>query len=139
MTTSGRANNRYSEAFKMQVISDLESGKLGSVTEARRHYGISGSTTVNSWLMKYGRNHLCPKVIRVEKPEEQNQIKKLKDEVRQLKAALADTHMQSLLNEAVFEELCEEVGIEPEAYKKKASTPQLKGRRRSRQKVRKRR
>ena len=50
MSRSRQTNNRYSEAFKMQVISDLESGKFGSVTEARRHYGIAGTTTVNGWL-----------------------------------------------------------------------------------------
>ena len=71
----------------------------------------------------------------MEKPEEQNQIKKLKDEIKHLKTALADTHMQSLLNEAVFEELCEEVGVDPESYKKKVSTQQLNVPHRSRRKV----
>ena len=135
MAITKKANNRYSEAFKLQVVNDLESGKLGSISEANRHYGIPGGETVKKWLIKYGRNHLVPKVICVEKPEEQNQIKKLKSEVKQLKEALADTHMQSLLNEAVFEELCEEVGVDPEAFKKKVSTQQLNVPRRSRRKV----
>ena len=52
MSTIKRANNRYSEAFKLQVVNDLESGKLGSITEASRHYGITGSTTVNTWLAR---------------------------------------------------------------------------------------
>lgn len=110
---------RYSEAFKIQVISELESGKFSCIDQARRQYGIAGSETIGKWLRKYGRNHLLPKVIRVEKPEETNQLKQLKQEVHQLKEALADTHVDGLLYKAHFEILCEEMGIDPEEYKKK--------------------
>ena len=61
---------RYSEAFKMQLIQELESGKLDSIEHARRSYGITGTTTIQKWLKKYGRNDLRAKVVRVEKPDE---------------------------------------------------------------------
>lgn len=37
---------RYSEAFKMQVISELESGKLASQAQTQEHYGIAGGSSV---------------------------------------------------------------------------------------------
>lgn len=110
---------RYSESFKMQVISELESGKLDNMAHARRHYGIGGSLTINGWLKKYGRNDLMPKVVRVEKPGEADQTKELKDQIKQLKEVLADTHVDGLLYKAHFEILCEEMGLDPDEYKKK--------------------
>jgi len=68
----------YSMSFKRQVVSELESGRFDSIGQASEHYGINGSTTVRKWLGKFGRNHLCPKVIRVEKPDEQNRVRQLK-------------------------------------------------------------
>ena len=135
MPLTGRKHYRYSESFKIEVIKELESGKFSSISEASRHYDIAGSMTVSKWLSKYGRNQLLPKAIRVEKPDEQDRFNKLKQENKQLKEALADTHMQSLLNEAFFEELCEQVGVDPEDFKKKVNSRQLNVSRRSRQKI----
>lgn len=66
---------KYSEALKMQVVNELEDGKLCSIGEARERYGITGAATVSSWLRKYGRKHLLPRIIRVEKPEERDEKK----------------------------------------------------------------
>ena len=46
----GKPTIRYSEAFKKQVISELESGQLRHQAEARERYGIGGGDTINSWL-----------------------------------------------------------------------------------------
>ncbi len=46
---------RYSEAFKMQVLSELESSRLGSVSEAMEPYGIRSAGTVGKWIKKHGR------------------------------------------------------------------------------------
>ncbi len=122
MLVSKRTYNRYSEAFKLQVVNDLESGKLSSIYEANSRYGISGTTTVKSWLRKYGRNHLIPKVIRVEKLDEQDHVKKLESEIKQLKEALADSHIENIVSEARFQVICKEYGLDPEEYKKKVDT-----------------
>lgn len=37
---------RYSEAFKAQVVCDLERGRFRGPTEASEHYGIKGTQTV---------------------------------------------------------------------------------------------
>ena len=44
--------------------------------------------TDESWLRRLGKNHLMPKVVRVEKPDEANQVADLKKQVRQLQQAL---------------------------------------------------
>lgn len=115
-----RKRIRYSEAFKLQVVNELESGALCSISEARDRYGIAGGATVQGWLRKYGKNHLLSKVVRVETSDERDQLKALKAENDRLKRALADLHMKSVLYESWLEVACEEFGVtDLEAFKKK--------------------
>ena len=113
---------RYSLSFKQQVIEQLESGRFGSISEARAHYGIKGGDTVPKWLRKYGRNHLCAKVVRVEKPDEKNRIRELKKQVRQLKEALGQTQAEKIIGEEFLKIACEQLGQDVEKFKKKADT-----------------
>ena len=115
-----RAVIRYSLGFKQQVIRQLESGRFGSITEAQEHFGITGSATIRNWLRKYGRNHLCAKVVRVEKPDEKNQIRELKKQIRQLKEALGQTQAEKVIGEEFLNIACEEMGVDVDAFKKKA-------------------
>ena len=114
---------RYSEAFRMQVISELESGALDSIAAARSRYGIPGGNTIQYWLKKYGKNHLNSKVIKVETPKERDQMKALQKRVKELEKALADTQVDAVLNKAFYQIVCREHGIEePDEYKKKLDT-----------------
>ncbi|MBA7709119.1 hypothetical protein ES703_118029 [subsurface metagenome] len=113
---------RYSMSFKRQVVSELESGRFNSIGQASEHYGISGSETVRKWLRKFGRNHLCPKVIRVEKPNEQDQVRQLKKQIKQLKEALGQTQAENVINQEFLKIACEEMGQDVDAFKKKADT-----------------
>ena len=121
---------RYSEAFKQQVVGELEAGRFGSPYEASQAYGVDQGT-VKRWAKQYGKAHLLRKVVRVAKPDEPGEIKRLKDRVRRLEAALSDSHMDQALDESFFEILCEQTGVDPEAFKKKhdgkASTGRGKG------------
>jgi len=110
---------RYSEAFKQQVIMEIESGRFKNAWEASQAYGIRGSTTVTSWLEKAGRGALVRRAIKVEKPGEPGEILRLKERVRKLEAALADAHMDQALDQSFFEILCEQQGIDPVRFKKK--------------------
>ena len=111
---------RYSEAFKMMVISELESGKLSSIYAARRKYGIAGACTIKLWLKKYGKNHLNSKVIRVETVQDVDEKQALKRRIAELEKALADTTVRSVMDRAYFEVLCERQGItDVEGFKKK--------------------
>ena len=113
---------RYSIGFKLQVVDQLESGRFSSICEAKDHYGISGADTIQRWLRKYGRNELCPKVVRVEKPNEKNQILELKKQIRQLKEALGQTQAENVINQEFLKIACEEMGQDVDAFKKKADT-----------------
>ena len=109
---------RYSEAFKQQVVSEVEDGRYGSPFEASRAYGLAGSGTVRRWVREYGKSHLLSKVVRVEKQGEPGEIKRLKERVRQLESALADSHMDWALEKSFFEILCERTNTDVEAFKK---------------------
>jgi len=110
---------RYSMAFKRQVVAELESGRFRSIEEARSHYGIGGSMTVRRWLEQFGKNHLIAKVVRVEKPDEANQVRQLKQEIRQLREALGDAHLKSVLDKSFLKIACQRLGEDPESFKKK--------------------
>ncbi len=121
---------RYSEAFKLQIVSELESGKLTCPNEARRRYGIKGSCTIENWIRKYGKTHLLNKVVRVETPKERDRLKEIEEENRRLKSALADAHLDLRLEKAYVEIACEVAGIDDvNSFKKKAGiTPCTKHR-----------
>jgi transposase len=114
---------RYSEAFKHQVVSELESGKFSGPYAASQAYGIGGTMTVMGWLRKYGREDLMPKRITITTMTEQDEKKALQKRVRELEKALADTHMKELLGEAYLEIACKRLGQPVEEFKKKAAMP----------------
>lgn len=113
---------RYSMSFKQQVVEELESGRFSSISEAKEHYGIEGAGTIRNWLVKYGRNHLCAKVVRVEKPDEKDQILQLKKQIKQLKEALGQTQAENVINQEFLKIACEQMGQDVESFKKKVGT-----------------
>jgi transposase len=112
---------RYSEAFKQQVISELEAGKFSGPHSAARAYGINGAQTVSGWLRKYGRGDLAPRRVTISTMSEQDETKELRKRVRDLEKALADTHMKELLGEAYLEIACRRLGLDVAEFKKKAA------------------
>lgn len=48
-----RTQKDYSLSFKHQVVSEYETGKY-SKTQLRRLYGIQATSTITSWIEKYG-------------------------------------------------------------------------------------
>jgi transposase-like protein len=111
---------RYSEAFKMAVVRELEEQDL-PFERVRRKYGILGAETVQTWVRKYGNGSRGIR-IRVEKPEEINELKRFKERVRRLEAALADTNLDLALERQYTRLACERAGIQDVAeFKKKAA------------------
>lgn len=111
---------RYSEAFKMEVVRELEAAG-NTFVEVSRKYGIKGKMTVTKWVRKYG-NGTRGKVIRVERPEELDQIKQLKDRMRRLETALADANVDLALERAFLQLACQRAGIKDVGeFKKKAA------------------
>jgi transposase len=112
---------RYSTAFKRQVVDDLESGRFATIAVAREHYGIAGKATINCWIKRFGRNELLHKVVRVEKPNEKDQISELKQQVRKLHQLLGEKEAAMALADEFLIMACEELGIDVEEFKKKES------------------
>lgn len=106
----------------MEVVRELEEKGL-SFEEARRKYGVRGISTVQRWVQKYG-NGSRGKVIRVEKPQEQDELKRLREKVRRLESALAESNVELSLERAYTREACKRAGIEDiEEFKKKSDGP----------------
>ena len=118
-TCGRRKEIRYSEAFKMEVVRELEAEGL-AFDDLSLKYGIKGKTTVSRWVRQYG-NGTRGKGIRVERPDEINELKRLKLRVRQLEGALADANIDSALERAYTRLACQRAGItDVAAFKKKA-------------------
>ena len=118
---------RYSEAFKMQVVRELEGGGI-NVDQVRRKYGIGGGASIRSWMGKYGNGQIG-KVIRVQTPKETNEQEELKRRVRALERALADANIDLALERQYTRLACERAGIEDVLeFKKKAGGPRATGR-----------
>ena len=93
MTRERRTVLRYSISFKQKVVREIEEEGL-SLSEAGRRYGIKGNATIRQWLVKFGKNHLLNKIVRIEMKGEKDQLKELEVEINRLKLALADATME---------------------------------------------
>jgi transposase len=114
-----KAAIRYSEAFKMQLVRELEKGEI-NYGECQRKYGVRGSGTLQRWVGKYGNGSLG-KVIRVEEPKEINEKEQLRRRVRALEKALADANIDLALERQYTRLACERAGIKDVVeFKKKA-------------------
>lgn len=111
---------RYSEAFKMGLVREIEQRDL-PLDEVRCRFGIKGKTTVLNWVRQYG-NGSRGKRIRVERPEEISELKRLRERVRRLESALADANIDAALERAYTRMACKRAGIaDVEGFKKKAA------------------
>lgn len=48
-----RTQGDYSMSLKLQIVREIEGGRL-SITQARKQYGIQARSTVVQWLRKFG-------------------------------------------------------------------------------------
>jgi transposase-like protein len=53
-TKKKRTQRDYSLAFKLQIVTEVEKGRL-TYKQAQKKYGIQGRSTVLVWLRKHGR------------------------------------------------------------------------------------
>jgi transposase-like protein len=108
-------------AFKRQVVEDIEAGRFRTHSEVREHYGIAGIGTIDNWLRSFGRNELLHKVVRVEKPNEQSEIRELRQQVKKLQQLLGRKEAEKALADEFLDMACHELGMEVEEFKKKES------------------
>lgn len=117
-----RCGIRYSEAFKLAIVKELQEQNR-SFNEMKRKYGIKGCATIQGWVRKYG-NGTRGKVIRVQKPEEIDELAQLKRRIRQLEAVVADAQVDLAIERATSRLLAQKAGVENlEEFKKKVAGP----------------
>ena len=108
---------RYSKSFKLQLVREVEQGRLCPAAVGRK-YAIRSAGTVMRWVRQYGSGQYG-KVIRVEKAEEADEASRLRKELRRVKEALADAHVELALEKAFLAVACEELNQPVEGFKKK--------------------
>lgn len=91
----GRISKRFSEEFKRQVVSEVESGRL-SCKDARQEYGISKSV-LSIWLSDYGKFRPKHSIVEVVMKSEQEKIS-------ELEKALSEAHLKLRLYETIMEQ-----------------------------------
>jgi transposase-like protein len=101
MTKRQKTYYRYSICFKEQVVQEVASGS--SISEVCRRYDIKGAATVQGWIKQFGRDELLNKVVRIEMKGEQDKLKKLEQELKATKIALAEKTMALDAMEALVE------------------------------------
>lgn len=128
MTEKAKSTIRYSISFRQKVVREVEEQGL-TIESAKRRYGIKGAHTIQGWIRKFGKYHLLGKIVRIETMEEKDQIKKMQEEIRKLKMALADSLMAQKCLETVIDEANKEYktdlkksfGTDPSTSSKKSS------------------
>jgi transposase-like protein len=97
-----RWSNKYSHAFKMEVIEAFQSGQM-SQRQVTRKYGVH-RTTIVAWEKKYG--NLEKNYLRMEEKTPQQEIVELKAALR---ASAAENKTLKYIMEIIKEEYGEEV------------------------------
>ena len=97
------------------------------VSRVERKYGVTSAGTLMRWVRQYGSGKYG-KVIRVEKAGEVDEASRLRKELRRVKEALADTHVELALEKAYLEVACEQLDQTTEAFKKKQAGGRRTGR-----------
>lgn len=99
---------RYSEGFKLKILSELSTGKY-SKRELGNIYGVN-RTTINEWIKKYDRKDLMNTRIMVENLDEISRIKALQNEIKQLKELLIKKDLDKLVIDSYLEVAAEKMG-----------------------------
>jgi transposase-like protein len=108
MYKNDRVTRRYSEGFKLKILSELSTGKY-SKRELSRLYGLQ-SSTINEWIKKYDRQDLMNTRIMVENQDEISRIKALQKEIEQLKKLLLKKDLDQLVLDSYLEVAAEKLG-----------------------------
>jgi transposase len=100
---------RYSESFKLKILSELSTGKY-TKRQLGRIYGIQNST-INEWIKKYNRTDLMNTRIVVQDKDEITRIKELQKEVEKLKEILVKKDLDQLVSDSYLEVAAEKLGF----------------------------
>jgi transposase len=117
MYKNDMVTRRYSESFKLKILSELSTGKY-SKRQLSNIYGLR-SSTINEWIKKYDRKDLMNTRIMVENQDEISRLKALQKEIEQLKKLLLKKDLELLINDSYLEVIAEKHGYKNVAELKK--------------------
>ncbi|NTS77566.1 helix-turn-helix domain-containing protein [Catenovulum sp. SM1970] len=108
-----RTQKDYSLAFKLSVVDKVEKGEC-TYKQAQNHYGIQGSSTVLTWLRRYGQldrskgtpNHMNELPL-MSKPNDLTPEQKIKA----LEKELEDTKIKAQFFETIVDVLDKDFGV----------------------------
>lgn len=109
---------RYSEAYKRQIVKEVEGGKHSSLNSVAHTYGIGSMVTISRWIRQYGREDLLPRNVRIETLKEQSELKIARKRIRELEVAMADAHIDYCLEKGYLHEACDRLGEDMDTFKK---------------------
>jgi transposase len=89
-----RTQRDYSLAFKLQVVDEIEKGRL-TYRQSQKKYGIQGRSTVLVWLRKHGTLDWTNKVPMKKKAPPKTFISQLEAKIKRLEAE------KEILNRAI--------------------------------------
>lgn len=118
MYQNDQVTRRYSEGFKLKILSELSTGKY-TKRELSRIYSIQ-SSTVNEWIKKYDRKDLMNTRIMIENKDEITRLKELQKEIEQLKKLLLKKDLDQLVSDSCLEVAAEMLGYKTVAELKKS-------------------
>ena len=95
---------RFTEAFKLHVVGEVESGRI-SQSEACRKYGILGHSTILKWCRKYGKlpSHRNAKAGIKRMDEKEIELLSLQNEIKALKQELEDARFKNVVLETLVD------------------------------------
>lgn len=102
---------RYSNAFKLKVVNEIERGKL-TVYQAARLYEVNGAPTIYKWLRQYGKSDLIRKVVRIEMKDEKSIIKQKEERIRELESALSSLALHNICLQSYVDVVNENISEE---------------------------
>ena len=108
---------RYSEGFKLKILTELSTGKY-SKKQLATIYGLDRST-INDWIKKYDRKDLMNTRIMIENDDDISRIKALQKEIEQLKKVIVKKDLEMLVNDSYLEVIAEKYGYKNVAELKK--------------------
>lgn len=104
--------NYYDDAFKMYVVSLVETGRM-SKEQARREFGIKGKSAVLNWQRKFGTLANKPIPESLMKPETgRNEADRLKARIKELEAELEDAKLRAYAYNTMIDVAERELNIE---------------------------
>lgn len=108
MYKNNKPVRRYSESFKLKILSELAEGNY-TKNQIGKIYGVN-ATTINEWVKKYDRKDLMNKRIYVETKDEISRLNALRKEVQQLKELLIKKDLDALVQSSYLAVAAENLG-----------------------------